>query len=128
MFGFGKSEGEKESLLGIPYGGKKYGALRYSTGKMSNSSFDLLAEEVARQKKVRPHSVSVSTMEKEMALDKSRRTLYGALPFVAAFGMKSREENLRRVLSTKTLVDDEEQVLIDTIYSLETVSNSISCF
>lgn len=30
----------------------------------------------------------------------SRRALYGALPFVAAFGMQHRENKIRRVLST----------------------------
>lgn len=69
---------------------------------MSSSAFDTMREWILTQKK---NIVSKSTsapdlMHPDNIHSTSRRALYGSLPFVAAFGMQHRENQIRRVLST----------------------------
>ena len=39
------------------------------------------------------------SIQTKMIENENRRTLYGTLPFVAAFGMQHRENSIRRVIS-----------------------------
>lgn len=122
-----KSFGESDDLLS---GGDKLRIPRYDTENvpklskkpnfMSTSSFQTLTEELAKQelttrKLSRTRSESMGGLadkaekitfspredtEVRQLETQGRRTLYGTLPFVAAFGMQNRENTIRRVVSS----------------------------
>ena len=76
---------------------------------MSTSTFETMAEEIRRQREqatrmTRSMSVGPGTWPSSMdpVVTGGRRALYGSLPFVAAFGMQSRETTVRKVLLTSS--------------------------
>jgi hypothetical protein len=92
-----------------------------STMPMSESQYETLSAEVNRQKtenRRRSHSMSDNDlmtmgvqeptgsilMDTNDDIEKQgRRTLYGTLPFVAAFGMQKKETNMKKVISAVSL-------------------------
>ena len=72
---------------------------------MSSSAFNELVSEIERSKKKLSRSASIdvdmqpSLLNPDRIDSSSRRALYGSLPFTAMFGMQSREQGMKRVLS-----------------------------
>ena len=119
-----------------------------SAMSMSQSEFETLSTEVSRQKveNSRRRSLSLSNVDlantghdNQTAADVSgtlmdinddiekqgRRTLYGTLPFVAAFGMQKKETAMKRVISAvslTTLMASELQVSHFFVFLLAKIS------
>mmetsp|Transcript_20891 Transcript_20891/g.30069 ORF Transcript_20891/g.30069 Transcript_20891/m.30069 type:complete len:596 (+) Transcript_20891:72-1859(+) len=105
-----KKATERDKLLGPSSGG-----LTKNQHYMSASAFLTVAEEINRQRQTTAHlsrSASIGIDMTPSALNPiregQRRALYGTLPFVSAFGMTKRENEIRKVLSSvshKSLTD-----------------------
>lgn len=86
----------------------------YSMSSLPPSTFRTLTEEL---------KTAQSTMEgdKNSQEQAERRTLYGSLPFVAAFGMQKRESTMKKVISSASMhtlakmISDEEKQSFESI-------------
>lgn len=113
-----KNNSETSSL--IENGEKKKSLSQYGSNYLSASAFDTLNREAM---KIRSRSFcsndnlqsSASILEND-----SRRALYGTLPFMAAYGMQYRENNVRRIISkasTDALVNLEPKSKFSQVLS-----------
>eukprot|EP01031_Cornospumella_fuschlensis_P024742 gene24742-29898_t len=82
----------------------------YSMSTLPPTTFATLTEELQNQR-LTQDGISRQKIEQQ-----ERRTLYGSLPFVAAFGMQKRETTLKKVISSasmhalaKTQMEEEKQ-------------------
>jgi hypothetical protein len=96
--------------------GDAAGGLGYKNQNyMSASAFQTVAEEINRQRQTTAQLSRSASIGLDMApsalnpiREGQRRALYGSLPFVSAFGMNQRENEMRKVLASvshKSLLD-----------------------
>lgn len=83
----------------------------YSMSTLPPTTFATLTEELQNQR-LTQDGISRQKIEQQ-----ERRTLYGSLPFVAAFGMQKRETTLKKVISNASMhalakmqMEEEKQV------------------
>lgn len=131
---------ESDGLLNFPHSSTNgYNSMRQqralsqfdnnnSCTSMSQSDFETLSAELTRQQyeqRQRSRSGSDSslphTTDARMDLNddiekQSRRTLYGTLPFMSAFGMHAKEAKLKKIISSvsmQSLLAAEAQVYLN---------------
>eukprot|EP01039_Chlorochromonas_danica_P003125 gene3125-3422_t len=98
----------------------------YSLSSLPPSTFKTLTEELKEQR------LAQDAIDRHALEQQERRTLYGSLPFVAAFGMQKRETTMKKVISSASMhtlakmIQEEEKQNFASGLEMELSADDIS--